>query len=117
MRKEVQPAFDFTPVEHKRQEYAPESLRLQQEIEENLAAAGRHSLSARVFADQIKFWAEENSQERIDLMWDIWDNMVWTPGYAVTYADAHQVLGYRTYPGGALRLRENTWIRKNDPGE
>jgi hypothetical protein len=87
MRKEIQQAFHFTPGADKPQEFIPESLRLQQEIEENLAATGRNSLAARVFADQTKFWTEENPKERIKLMWKIWDNMVWTPGYAVSYAD------------------------------
>ena len=115
MPKEIQPAFHFTPAADKLQEFVPESLRLQQEIEENLAATGRNSLAARVFADQTKFWAEENPKERIKLMWEIWDKMVWTPGYGSVYADTKKQI--RSWLSALVRDARSNYVNEHGYGK
>jgi hypothetical protein len=115
MPKETQQGLSLTAESLKPQEFIPESLRLQQEIEESLVLSGRSSLQAWGFADQTRFWAEDNPEQRTKLLWEIWDNMVWTPGYGPAYADTKKQV--RSWFTALVRDARSDYAREHGYGK
>jgi hypothetical protein len=82
--KQRELAFDAPP--DKPQEFVKPSLRAQWDIEDHLSDSGRNSLEMKTFEHQTRL-REAHPSEVNSLKWEIWEHMVWTPGYAFVYAN------------------------------
>jgi hypothetical protein len=115
MAHERQGEFAFDAPSDKPQEFVKPSLRMQWGIENHLTDCGRNSLQMKVFDHQTRLREARHPSEVNNIQWEIWEQFVWTPGYAIVYADTKKEI--KSWIAALIRDARSDFVKEHGYGK